>query len=72
MYETLGDKTIKCKFCEFVGEFKYDWTTDVFTVTCPSCGKVNYEVSREKIDDLAQEMIKESIHGFEESKKRDT
>ena len=72
MYETLDDKTVKCKFCEFEGEFKYEWTEGAFTVTCPSCGKVNYEVSREKIDDLAQEMIKESIQGLEKSKKRDT
>lgn len=72
MYESLDDKSIKCKFCDFEGEFKYEWRDDAFTVICPSCKKVNYEVSKKKIDDLAQEMIKESIQGLEKSKKRDT
>ncbi len=72
MYESLDNKKIKCKFCDFEGEFKYEWRDDAFTVVCPSCKKVNYEVSKKKIDDLAQEMIKESIQGLEKSKKRDT
>jgi Fe2+ or Zn2+ uptake regulation protein len=68
MYESLKDKTIKCKFCDFVGEFKYGWTDAAFTVICPSCGKVSYEVSREKIEALAQEIVKESIEDLKKSK----
>jgi uncharacterized Zn finger protein len=72
MYESLDDKNIKCKFCDFEGEFKYEWTEGAFTVMCPSCGKVNYEVSKKKIDNLAQEMIRESMNELAKSKKRDT
>jgi uncharacterized Zn finger protein len=72
MYESMDDKTIKCKFCDFEGEFKYEWTEGSFTVVCPSCGKVNYEVSRKKIDNLAQEMIRESMKDLAKAKKRDT
>lgn len=72
MYESMDDKTIKCKFCGFEGEFKYEWTEGAFTVVCPSCGKVNYEVPRKKIDNLAQEMIRESMKDLVKAKKRDT
>lgn len=72
MYESIDNKKIKCKFCAFVGEFKYKWRDDAFTVICPSCKKVNYEVSKKKIDDLASEMIKESMKDMAKSKKRDT
>ena len=68
MYESLKDRTIKCKFCDFVGEFKYEWTDSAFTVICPSCGKINYEVRREKIDTLAQEIVKKSIKDLKKSK----
>jgi phage FluMu protein Com len=72
MYESMDDKTIKCKFCDFEGEFTYEWTKGAFTVVCPSCKKVNYEVSRKKIDNLAQEMIRESMKDLAKAKKRDT
>ena len=68
MYDSLKDKSMKCEFCDFEGEFKYEWTSDAFTVICPSCGKVNYEVEREKIDALTQEIIKESIEDLKKPK----
>lgn len=72
MYESFDDKNIKCKFCDFKGEFKYEWTDGAFTVVCPSCDKVNYGVSKKKIDDLAQKMIRESMGELAKSKKSDT
>jgi Zn finger protein HypA/HybF involved in hydrogenase expression len=72
MYESLDNRKIECKFCDFGGEFKYEWTDDAFTVICPSCGKVNYEVSKEKIEALTQEMVQDSIEDLKKSKKRDT
>lgn len=72
MYDSLEDKTMKCKFCGFEGEFKYEWTSDAFVVICPSCGKINHEVSSEKIEGLAQEMIRESMKDLSRAKKRDT
>lgn len=68
MYESLEDKSIKCKFCDFEGEFKYEWTEGSFTVICPSCEKVNYEISSGEIDTLAQDVIKESLEGLRKSK----
>jgi len=65
----LEDKSIECKFCDFVGEFKYEWTDGSFTVICPSCGKVNYEVDRGNIDALVQDMVKESLEDLRKSKK---
>lgn len=68
MYESLEDKSIKCKFCDFAGEFKYEWTKGSFLVTCPSCGKVNYEIKREEIDALARGIIKESLEDLKKSR----
>jgi len=68
MYDSLEEKNIKCKFCDFEGEFKYEWTDGTFTVICPSCGKVNYEISNEKIDGLVQEIIKDSIQDIKKPK----
>ncbi len=67
MYESLDDKNVKCKFCDFEGEFKYEWTDDAFAVICPSCGKVNYKVEKSKIDALVQEIVKESIEDLKKS-----
>ncbi len=72
MYDSLEDKTIKCKFCDFEGEFKYEWKDGSFTVICPACGKVNYEISDEKIDSLARELIRDSVEDMEKSKNRQT
>jgi uncharacterized Zn finger protein (UPF0148 family) len=70
MYDSLEDKDIKCKFCDFEGEFKYEWTEGAFTVVCPSCGKVNYEVEKEKIDELAQEIINDSMNDLKKAKEK--
>ncbi len=72
MYGSMDNKPIKCKFCDFEGEFKYEWTEGSFTVVCPSCGKANYEVSGKKIDGLAQELIRGSMNDLAGAKKRDT
>ncbi len=69
MYDSLDDKDIKCKFCKFEGEFTYKWTGGAFTVVCPSCGKVNYEVEKEKIDELAKGIINDSMSDLKKSKK---
>lgn len=68
MYESLEDKSIECKFCDFVGEFKYEMTEEAFLVKCPSCGKVNYEIERDKIDALVQEVIRGSIGDIKRSR----
>ena len=70
MYDSLDDKNIKCKFCEFEGEFDYKWTSDAFTVVCPSCGKINYKVKREKIDELAEELIMDSMMDLANARKK--
>ncbi len=61
MYESLDDKSIKCKFCSFEGEFKYKWIESSFFVVCPSCKKVNYRVKKEKIDGLVNDIVAGSL-----------
>ncbi|MEE8402648.1 MAG: hypothetical protein V3R93_02735 [Candidatus Hydrothermarchaeaceae archaeon] len=61
MYDSLEDRNIECKFCDFAGEFEYEWTEGSFTVICPSCGKVNYEIKKEKIDTLVDGIVKGSL-----------
>ncbi len=61
MYESMDDKSIKCKFCNFEGEFKYEWTQGSFFAVCPSCKKVNYRVKKEKIDALVNDIIAGSL-----------
>jgi uncharacterized Zn finger protein len=68
MYESLEDKSIECKFCDFVGEFEYEMTGQAFLVKCPSCGKVNYKVARDKIDAMVQEIIRDSVEDIKRSK----
>jgi hypothetical protein len=69
IYESLENKSIECKFCDYVGEFKYEWTEDAFLVKCPSCMKVNFEVKKEKVDALVKEIINDSMEVLRKSKK---